>query len=46
VLVGRGQDGAGDGGTVVGAHDSLGQQIVAEQASHQEVLPEQLLEQL
>ena len=45
VLEGGREGGVGLGGAVVGVHDALGQEEVAEEAGHQEVLPEQLLEQ-
>lgn len=46
VHVGGGQARAADRGAVVGAHDPLRQQEVAEQTGHQQVLPEELLEEV
>ena len=45
VLVGGREGGVRLGGAVVGVHDALGQEKVPEEAGHQQVLPEQLLEQ-
>lgn len=44
--VGGRQAGAADRGAVVRPHDPLGQEEVAEQTGHQQVLPEQLLEKV
>lgn len=46
VHVRGGQAGAADRGAVVRPHDPLGQEEVAEQTGHQQVLPEQLLEKV
>lgn len=46
VMEGGGEAWDGDGGTVVGTHDALGQQEVAEQRGDEQILAEQLLEQV
>ena len=45
VLIGVWELGTGHRGAVIRPHDSLGQQKVAEEAGHEEVLAEQLLEE-